>query len=175
MANAGLLKEYADNEENIYFVFKTAKIEDQSKLQKPFEQLNPEEVMVMIYKWLSENARSVSKIRLWVHNFNHSIMHYIGLRRYNRQIYVLHVHDLPSNRQQITHVWKPFSTFNNLTIDEIKESVKRAQEINCSWTNPTWITHDRCIGWYVADWGQREPELPQSAGNNLAEEATEPW
>jgi len=64
MANAGLLKEYADNEENIYFVFKTAKIENQSKLQKPFEQLNPEEVMVMIYKWLSENARSVSKIRL---------------------------------------------------------------------------------------------------------------
>jgi len=60
-ASTGLLKEYADNEENIYFVFKTAKIEDQSKLQKPFEQLDPEEVIVMIYKWLSENTGSVSK------------------------------------------------------------------------------------------------------------------
>jgi len=130
MANAGLLKEYADNEENIYFVFKTAKKENQSKLQNPFEQLDPEEVMVMIYKCLSENARSVSKIQLRVHNSNYSIMHYIGLRMYNRQIYVLYVHDLPSNHQQITRMWKPFTTFNNLTIDEIKESVKRAQEIN---------------------------------------------
>jgi len=34
MANAGLLKEYADNDEKIYFIFKTARIEDQSKLQR---------------------------------------------------------------------------------------------------------------------------------------------
>jgi len=83
MANAGLLKEYVDNEENIYLIFKTARIVDQSKLQPPFEQLNPEEVIVMIYKWLSENARRVSKVQLRVHNSNHIIMHYIGLRMYS--------------------------------------------------------------------------------------------
>jgi len=112
MANAGLLKEYVDNEENIYFVFKTSVIEDQSKLQKPFEQLNPEEVIVMIYKWLSENTRSVTKIQLRVHNANHSVMHYIGLRMYNRQICFVrwYVHDLPSKHQQITHMWKPSTT-----------------------------------------------------------------
>ena len=129
MANTGLLKEYADNEESIYGVFKTTRIEDQSKLRRPFEQLDPEELVVMIYKWLSQNTGSVTKTQLRVHNANHSIMHYIGLRMYNRQIYVLYIHDLPSNCQQITHMWKPFTTFNNLTIDEIKESVKRAQEI----------------------------------------------
>jgi len=59
MDNIELLKEYVDNEDNIYFIFKTARIEVQSKLQKPFEQLDPEEVIVMIYKWLSENTRSV--------------------------------------------------------------------------------------------------------------------
>jgi len=58
------------------------------------------------------------------------MMHYLGLRMYNRQIYVLYVHDLPLNHQQTTHMWKPSTTFNNLTIEETKESVKRAQEIN---------------------------------------------
>jgi len=129
-ANVGLLKEYADNEKNIYFVFKTASIEDQRKVQRPLEQLDPEEVIVMIYKWLSQNAGSMSKTQLRVHNFNHSIMHHIGLRMYNRQIYVLYENDLLSKYQQITHMWKPFTTFNNLTVDEIKESVRRAQEIN---------------------------------------------
>jgi len=33
MANLELLKEYIDNEDNIYFIFKTARIEVQSKLQ----------------------------------------------------------------------------------------------------------------------------------------------
>ena len=34
MANLELLKEYIDNEDNIYFIFKTARM-DQIKLQKP--------------------------------------------------------------------------------------------------------------------------------------------
>ena len=34
MDNIELLKEYVDNEDNIYFIFKTARM-DQSKLQKP--------------------------------------------------------------------------------------------------------------------------------------------
>ena len=167
MANAGLLKEYVDNEENIYLIFKTARIVDQSKLQTPFEQLNPEEVIVMIYKWLSENARRVSKVQLRVHNSNHIIMHYIGLRMYNRQIYVLYVHDLPSNQQQLTHVWKPFTTFNNLTFGEIKESVKRAQEINYltarGQTQYELPTIDGFLDILLKE--EKDPELPQSADN----------
>ena len=176
IANAELLKEYADNEENIYFVFKTAKIEDQSKLQKPFEQLDPEEVIVMIYKWLSENTRSVSKIQLRVHNFNHGIMHYIGLGMYNRQIYVLYVHDLPSNHQQITHMWKPFTTFNNLTINEKKESEKRAQEINYLIASEQMQrelpTIDAVVDMLLNE--DKDPELRQSPDSNLAEEIAEP-
>jgi len=129
----------------------------------------------MIYKWLSENARRVSKIQLRVHNFNHSIMHYIGLRMYNRQIYVLYVHDLPSNHQQITHVWKPSTTFNNLTIGEIKESVKRAQEINYltahGQTQYELPTIDGLFDILLKE--EKEPELRQSTDNNLAEEVAE--
>jgi len=43
-------------------------------------------------------------------------------------VYVLYVHDLPSNQQQITHAWKPLTTYENVTADEIKASVDRAQE-----------------------------------------------
>jgi len=45
-------------------------------------------------------------------------------------MYVQYVHDLPSNQQQLTHVWKPSTTFTNLTIKEFHASVERAQEIN---------------------------------------------
>ena len=57
-------------------------------------------------------------------------MHYVGLRAHRRHVYVLYVHDLPSNQQQITHVWRPLTTYENLTSEEIKASVSRAQEIN---------------------------------------------
>jgi len=42
----------------------------------------------------------------------------------------MYVHDLPSNQQQITHVWRPLTTYENLTDEEIKASVSREQEIN---------------------------------------------
>jgi len=59
-----------------------------------------------------------------------AMLHYFGLRVYDRRIYVSYVHDLPSNQQQVTHVWKPATNFNNLTMQEIRDSVTRAQEIN---------------------------------------------
>jgi len=54
----------------------------------------------------------------------------VGLRVDRGHVYVLYVHDLPSNQQQVTHVWKPLNTFANLTIEEIHASVERAQEVN---------------------------------------------
>jgi len=65
-----------------------------------------------------------------MHDYSQGIMHYVGLRAHRRHIYVLYVHDLPSHPQQITHVWRPYTTFANLTAEEIKNSVTRAQEMN---------------------------------------------
>ena len=42
----------------------------------------------------------------------------------------MYAHDLSSSRQQVTHVWKPTTTFTNLTLEELKNSVTRAQEVN---------------------------------------------
>jgi len=95
-------------------------------------------------------------------------MSYIGLRMYARQIYVLYVHDLPSNQQQITHVWKPSTTFNNLTIGEIKESVKRAQEINDltarGQTQYELPTIDGLLDILIKE--EKDPELSQSSDKN---------
>jgi len=95
---------------------------------------------------------------------------------YNRQIYVFYVHDLPLNQQQVTHMWKPFTTFNNLTIDEIKESVKRSQEINCLIAHEQIQreipTVDALVDMLLNE--DKDPELPQSADNNSAEEIAEP-
>jgi len=92
------------------------KIEDRNNLQKPFEQINPEEVTAIIYKWLSNYTGRVVRVQLRLHNANQSIMHYVGLRVYDTRIYVLYVHDLPSNQQQIKHIWKPTTNYDNLTV-----------------------------------------------------------
>ena len=42
----------------------------------------------------------------------------------------MYVHDLPSNQQQVTHVWRPLTTYGNLTAEDIKASGSRTQEIN---------------------------------------------
>jgi len=129
----------------------------------------------MVYKWLSNHKGRMIKPQLRVHNSSCSIMHYIELRVYDRHIYVSYVHDLPSNQSQETHVWKPTTTFLNLTIDEIKESVKRAQEINYlttrGQTQHDLPTIDALLDMLLHE--DKDPELPQSAGNNLAEEVAE--
>jgi len=103
-------------------------------------------------------------------------MNYIELRMYNRQNYVLYVHDLISNHQQITHVWKPSTNFNNRTINEIKESVKKAQGINflTARGQPQYElpTIDGLFDILLKE--EKDPELPQSASNNLAQEVAEP-
>jgi len=50
MANIRMLKEYAETEASIYAAFKATRIEDGSQLQKPFEQLSPNEVTSMLFK-----------------------------------------------------------------------------------------------------------------------------
>jgi len=130
MANIRLLKEYANIGASVYAMLKATRIEGRSKLQKPFEQVDPKEVILMIDKWLCERTGRMTTVQLRMHDPSHSIMHYVGLRAHRRHIYVLYVHDLPSNQQQITHVWKPSTTFVNLTAEEIQDSVARAQEVN---------------------------------------------
>ena len=111
-------------------MLKTIKIEEERDLQRPFELIDPKEVIPIIYKWLSERKGRLTTIQLRMHDPSHCIMHYVGLRAHRRHVYVLYVHDLQSNQQQITHVWKPLSTYENLTAEEIKASVDRAKEIN---------------------------------------------
>jgi len=57
-------------------------------------------------------------------------MYHTGLRAHKGHVYVLYVHDMPSNQMQITHVWKPLTTFANLTTEEIQASTANAQEVN---------------------------------------------
>ena len=57
-------------------------------------------------------------------------MQCVELRAHRKHTYVMYAHDLPSNQHQITHVWKPSTTLANLTIEEIQDSVTRAQEVN---------------------------------------------
>jgi len=130
MTSVQMLRAYPDTGATIYTILKTARIEDRSKLQKPFEQLDPQEVILMIYEWLYEQERGTIRVQLRMHDHNHGIMHHVGIRTHNRHISVQYVHDLPSNQQQITHVWKPATTSMNLTVEEIHASVARAQEIN---------------------------------------------
>jgi len=49
LASIRMLKEYANTEANIHVMLKATRIEDQSKLQRPFEQVDPKEVILTIY------------------------------------------------------------------------------------------------------------------------------
>jgi len=130
MASIQMLREYAKTGGSIYAMLKATRIEDKSKPQKPFEQVDPKEVILMIYKWSCERPGRLTTVQLRMHDHSHDIMHYVGLRAHRKHIYVMYVHDLPSNQHQITHVWKPSTIFTNLTIEEIHDSVTRAQEVN---------------------------------------------
>ena len=100
------------------------------KLHNPFEEVENEEVLRMIYKWFANQSGKVKTVQLRIHNESEKIMHYVGFQVHVRHVYVRYVHDLPSNPQRLTHVWRPYTAFINLTIEEIRNSTGRAWEIN---------------------------------------------
>jgi len=79
-------------------MLKATKIEDRRNLQRPFELIDPKEVISINYKWLSERKARLATIQLRMHDPSHCIMLYVGLRAHRRHIYVLYVPDLPSNQ-----------------------------------------------------------------------------
>jgi len=80
MTSIRMLREHAKTGASAYTTFKATRIEDRSKLQIPFEQLNSKEIMSMIYKWLCEQGGNVATLQLRMHDRSGAIMHYVGIR-----------------------------------------------------------------------------------------------
>jgi len=73
--NIRMLKEHAKTGASLYALLKATRIEDQSILQKPFEQVDPRGVIRMIYKWLCERKGRMTTVQLRMHDPGHGIMH----------------------------------------------------------------------------------------------------
>jgi len=84
----------------------------------------------MVYKRLATQSGKVKTVQLRIHNDSQNIMHYVGFQAHTKHVYVRYVHGPPSNPQRLAHVWRPYTSFMNLTIEEIRNSVRRAREIN---------------------------------------------
>jgi len=95
-----------------------------------FEEVENEEVLRMVYKWLATQTGKVKTVQLRIHNDSQNIMHYVGFQAHAKHVYVRYVHDLLSNPQRLTHVWRPYTSFMNFTIEDIRNSIRRAREIN---------------------------------------------
>jgi len=110
----------------------------------------------------------MTTVQLRMHDPGHGIMHLVGLRVHRGDIYVLYVHDLPSNRQQVTHVWKPSTTFANLTIEEIRASVDRTQEVNQLLTLRQAYNEVPTLDASTEQWlpEVKDTEIPQVTDNN---------
>jgi len=107
---------------SIYAQLKATEIEDRSLLQKPFEQVEPQDVIRMIFKWLSARSGRLTTVQLRIKDSKHSTMYHVGFRAHKGHVYVMYVHDMPSNQLQITHVWKPSTTLEKLTTEEMQAS-----------------------------------------------------
>jgi len=130
MTSILMLQDYADRGANIYKVFDTIQLKDPRNWHKPFQEVENEEVLRMIYKWLANQSEKVKTVQLRMHNDSQNIIHYVGFQAHNRHVYVRYVHDLPSNPQGLTHVRRPYTSFMNLTVEEIRNSIARARKIN---------------------------------------------
>jgi len=177
MDNIPMLIEGAKIGASIYAQLKATEIEDRSILQKPFEQVDPQEVIRMILKWLSERSGRLTTVQLRIKDSEHSTMYHVGLRAHKGHVYVMYVHDLPSNQLQITHVWKPLTTFANLTTEEIQASATRPQQVN--WLLIAKQTYDDKLAEEVTT-EQSAPEVqitkvPQTTENSLELEVLAEW
>jgi len=64
MDNMQMLMEGAKSGASIYAQLKATEIEDRSLLQKPFEQVDSQDVTRMIFKWLSERSGKMTTVPL---------------------------------------------------------------------------------------------------------------
>ena len=65
MANIRLLKQYAESGISEYSTLKTAKIEDGRNLQRPFELIDPKEVIPIIYKRKKGKTNNNTTTNAW--------------------------------------------------------------------------------------------------------------
>jgi len=101
----------------------------------------------------------------------------MGLQAHKWHVYVMYVHDLPSHRLQITHVWKPSTTFANLTTEEIQASAARAQEVNQLLTAKQ-TYYDELATNVTTEQSAPEvqiTEIPQATENSLELEVFTEW
>ena len=57
-----MLQDYADRGANIYKVFDTIQLKDPRNWHKPFQEVENEEVLRMIYKWLANQSGKVKTV-----------------------------------------------------------------------------------------------------------------
>jgi len=109
MASTLMLQDYADTWANIYKVLDAIQLKDSRNWHNAFEEVENEEVLRMVYKLLATQSVKVKTVQLRIHNDSQNIMHYVRFQVHARHVYVRYVHDLPSNPQRLTHVWRPYT------------------------------------------------------------------
>ena len=62
MASILMLQDYADRGANIYKVFDTIQLKDPRNWHKHFQEVENEEVLRMIYKWLANQSGKVKTV-----------------------------------------------------------------------------------------------------------------
>jgi len=98
---------------------------------EPLEKMSSNKAFRIVLAWIAERMKhTIRKIVLQKHNDSKTVMTYIGLRLNRSSVYVNYVHDVLSKPSHCAYVWKPHTTFNNLTTEEIKNSAKRAHELD---------------------------------------------
>jgi len=60
-------------------MLKTIKIDDERDLQRPFEFIDPKQVIPITCKWLSERKEKLTTIQIRMHDPSHCILHYVSL------------------------------------------------------------------------------------------------
>jgi len=102
------------------------------KWNKPLATQSPEDVAKILLTWASERAhlRHTFTIQIRLTEVRRGVMYYVGVRTGDKyKAGIEYVHEVPYKPMHKLYVWKPMTTHHNLTKQEPRDSVVRADEL----------------------------------------------
>jgi len=121
-----ILKEYRGTRRSVRNALRIYGADNDEMLTQPLATMLPNRAIRLVINWLMTNAEAGHQIELRLFEPSEQKIYISNLEMENGGIYVRGMSEKPVLTNEILYIWEPSITYQTLTVEEIKQSVKRA-------------------------------------------------
>jgi len=124
------LQEHCQKKCSIKSILKIFVTASKEETTCPLNILTNDKAMALMLNWLAWHGKSKEQIELRIAEPEKQTVYAVGIRLRKNVIYVRYVHNTPELVNKRLHHWYYTSTYQTLSVQDIKDSVENADILN---------------------------------------------